>query len=280
MADSSIMNSEDVLQQINEQTSQLVEGGGQEEAVEEEVLAPVEEESQETVGEETQETSEQEQAQEETKEASEAEEQTESSLRIKYKGKDIEIPKEKIVEYAQKGYRYEEKVKELKDQFQQQVPKSEQIDFSKIDEEFVAELQKSPVKTLMQFTKTILESTEKERTEQRKVDRAIEKEFSANVPIWDAIREEYQDYRSAGHDPATALKLAQGDFFTSQYFESKQKGVEEGVHKQILKQKAAIPSSSKKGATTSEPSLKDIKGMTSTDLAKAMGIPYVKHPDW
>lgn len=145
----------------------------------------------------------------------------------------------------------------------------------------MSELQKSPVKTLMQFTKTVLESSEKERMQQRKVDRAIEREFSTNIPMWDAIRDDYQDYRSEGYDPATALKLAQGDFFTTQYFDSKQKGREEGEKKANLKMKAAIPTGSKKGASvTAAPDAKELSKMSSSEMAKALGLSFIKHPDW
>ena len=278
MADSSQGNSsDDILKQIQEQTSNLEEGVVQDDAVEEE-LAPQEEEAEETVEEQPDETTQEEEA---TQTETETEEKAEPPLRIKYKGKEVDIPTEKIREYVQKGYRYEEKVQELNKQHQT-TQKDDQIDFAKIDEEFVSELQKSPVKTLMQFTKTILDSTEKERAGQRKVDRAIEKEFSANIPMWDAIREDYQDYRSEGYDPSTALRLAQGDFFTSQYFESKQKGVEEGEKKATLKLKAKIPGGNKKQAAATQNSLseQDLAKMSSTDLAKALGLKFVKHPDW
>lgn len=274
MADSSTMNSSDILKQIQEQTSNL-ETGEPTEELEAQPFEAQEEETQEQAAEQPEETS-----QEATQAESQPEPENEPPLRIKYKGREVEIPPEKIKEYVQKGYRYEEKVQELKTKT---IPatQSEQIDFSKLDEEFVAELQKSPVKTLMQFTKTVFDSTEKERMSQRKVDRAIEKEFAANIPMWDAIREDYQDYRSEGHEPSTALKLAQGDFFTSQYFDSKQKGVEEGEKKAILKQKAKIPTGGKKGVSpTTELSEKDLRKMSSSDLAKALGLTFVKHPDW
>jgi hypothetical protein len=268
-------SSNDVLKEIMEQTSNL-EQGGQVEETEETVSVQGEQETQPEV-EQLQETS----PQEETQEASPQEEAEEQPpMRIKYRGKEVDIPADKIREYVQKGYRYEDKVKELNAQLRQPA-QSEQIDFTKLDEEFVSELQKAPVKTLMQFTKTILDSSEKERAQQRRIDRAIEKEFSANIPMWDAIREDYQDYRSEGYDPATALKLAQGDFFAFQYFDSKQKGIQEGEKKAVLKQKAAIPSGSKKAATLGQiPSEKDLRTMSSSELAKALGIPFVKHPDW
>lgn len=277
MADSSTMtSSDDVMKEIMEQTNQLAEGGGQEEATEE--LAPTEEQTEEAVEEQSAETSEQ---TEETQQTSEAETKTETPLRIKYKGREVDIPDEKIREYVQKGYRYEEKVRELNDQFRTK-GSDEPVDFAKIDEEFVSELQKSPVKTLMQFTKTILDATDRDRQQQRKVDRAIEKEFSANIPMWDAIKEDYQDYRSEGHAPNVALKLAQGDFFQSRFFDSKQKGIEEGAKKQAMKQKAQIPSGSKKAAVAGSTNLseKDLANMTSDQLAKALGLTFVKNPGW
>ena len=276
MADTTQMtSSDDVLKEIMVETSKLAEGGEQEVVTEE--LAPTEEQTEEAVEEQSAETSEQ---TEETQQTSETEEDVKPPLRIKVKGKEVDIPDDKIREYVQKGYRYEEKVKELNDQFKVK-GSDEPVDFAKIDEEFVSELQKSPVKTLMQFTKTILDSTDRERQQQRKVDRAIEKEFSANIPMWDAIKENYQDYRSEGHAPNVALRLAQGDFFQTKFLDSKQKGIEEGAKKQALKQKAQIPSGNKKAAAVgNDLSLKDINNMTSAELAKALGLTFVKTPGW
>ena len=74
MADSSTMtSSDDVMKEIMEQTNQLAEGGGQEEATEE--LAPTEEQTEEAVEEQSAETSEQ---TEETQQISEAETKTET----------------------------------------------------------------------------------------------------------------------------------------------------------------------------------------------------------
>lgn len=277
MADTTNMtSSDDVLKEIMVETSKLANGGEQKETEE---FAPTEGETYETEEEQSAETSGQ--AEEETEQTSETEEEVKPPLRIKVKGKEVDIPHDKIKEYVQKGYRYEEKVRELNEQFRGKVS-NEPIDFEKIDEEFVSELQKSPVKTLMQFTKTILDTTEKERQQQRKIDRAIEKEFSANIPMWDVIKDDYHDYRSEGYDPATALKLAQGDFFQSQYFDSKQKGIEEGAKKQALKQKAQIPSGSKKGTALDSANLsgKDIQNMTSDQLAKALGLRFIRNPGW
>ncbi len=169
-------------------------------------------------------------------------------MRIKYNGKEIDIPAEKIREYVQKGYRVEEKLRELKEKEAELTSKGQvgEVDFSKIDEDFVAELQKSPVRTLMQFTKTILETTEKERQQQRKFERTFERDFFANL-----------------------------------YLESKQKGIDEGVKKQTLKQKAQIPSGNKKGSTPTEmPSMKDIKNMTSDQMAQALGLKFTKNAGW
>jgi hypothetical protein len=282
MADSSTMTSSDILKEIEEQTSQLVEGGVQEE-VQEEVLAPVEEESQETATEETQETSEQTQAIEETQETLATEEQTETPLRIKYKGKEIDVPAEIIREYVQKGYRVEEKLRELKEKEAELTSKGQvgEVDFSKIDEDFVAELQKSPVRTLMQFTKTILETTEKERLQQRKFDRTFEREISASLPHWEAIKDGYHEYKDEGYDHKTSVAMAERDFFANLYLESKQKGIDEGVKKQTLKQKAQIPSGNKKGSTPTEmPSMKDIKNMTSDQMAQALGLKFTKNAGW
>lgn len=281
MADTTQMtSSDDILKEIMVETSKLADGGEQEE-IQEENLAPVEEESQEAETEETQETSEVQP--EETQETSEIEEQTETPLRIKYKGKEIDVPAEKIREYVQKGYRVEEKLRELKEKEAELTSKGQvaEIDFSKIDEDFVAELQKSPVKTLMQFTKTILETTEKERQQQRKFDRTFEREISASLPHWEAIKDGYHEYKDEGHDHKTSVAMAERDFFANLYLESKQKGIDEGVKKQTLKQKAQIPSGNKKGSTPIDmPSMKDINNMTSDQMAKALGLIFTKNPGW
>jgi hypothetical protein len=278
-ADSSDLNSADIMQQIREQTSNLETGEPQEETITEEFEVqgeteeqPVEEQPVETV-----------QAEAETEQVSEAQAAAEEALRIKYKGKDVDIPSEKIKEYVQKGYRMEERERELREKekslMAQQQP--QQVDYNKINEDFVKQLQENPVATLMQFTKMVNETTEQERKQQRKMDKALEKDMAANIPHWDAIQDAYRDYRDEGYDPKMSLALSEADFWKYLALESKQKGVQEGEKKTILKQKAIIPGGNKKGASLNEsPSVKDIGNMTSSDLAKSLGLKYVKHPDW
>jgi len=281
MADSSTMNSEDILQQINEQTSELEEGEVQEESLEE--LEPQREQAEETAEEEVRETSGE--IQEETKETSEVASPLEDLRRIKYKGKDIELPEEKLKEYIQKGYKVEETLRELKEKERELAMKAQQfqsVDKTKLNDDFVRQLQESPLETLVQLNKITYEQARQEEIQQRKLDRALEREMRKNLPHWEAISDAYHEYKDEGHDHKTALLLAERDMFANLYIESKQKGVMEGEKKAALKQKAQIPASSKRGETLNEriPSMKDLQNMTSDQLMKALGLKITRHPDW
>ena len=276
-------SSEDILKQIQEQTSKL-EAAKSEETTEEEVVEAQEEKETETQEEQQAETSEEveETAEEETKTESKAKTEAEPSYRIKYKGREVEIPPDKVKDYIQKGYRVEEKLKELNEKEKSLMADMEKADFSKMNEEFVKNLQDNPLGTLMQSFKVMREVERGEEKRQRKIDRAFEKDMSENLPHWNAIQDAYHEYRDEGFDPNIAVAKAERDFFASLYLESKQKGVEEGEKKAALKQKAVIPGGSKKGATVTPGTLtaKDIKSMTSDQMAKALGLKIVKHPDW
>ena len=107
-ADSSEMNSADVMQQIREQTSDLVTGEVQEEETTTEFQAEQEVQGEEEQPEETTEE------QVETTQEAEPQVQPETDRRIKVDGREIEIPPEKVKEYLQKGFKFEEKMRELK----------------------------------------------------------------------------------------------------------------------------------------------------------------------
>ena len=275
IADSSEMNSADVLQQIREQTSDLATGESQEETETQDFEVQAEQETQEEE-EQPEETTQE----VETEQEAEPQAQPETDRRIKVDGKEIEIPPEKVKEYLQKEYKFEERMRELKEKEKELAGKTqESIDYSKLNEEFVKQLQDNPVQTLMQFTKMVNETAEQERARQRKMDKALEREMATTIPHWDAISDGYHDRRDEGHDHQTAVALAERDLFINLYLESKQKGVQEGEKKAVLKQKAIIPGGNKRG-DSGPPDVKDIKTMTSSDMAKALGMKFTKHPDW
>jgi hypothetical protein len=56
--------------------------------------------------------------------------------------------------------------------------------------------------------------------------------------------------------------------------------VKEGEKKAAMKLKAVIPSGEKKGATQGNVTVEDTKKMTSEQLAKALNLKVIKHPDW
>ena len=172
-------------------------------------------------------------------------------------------------------------MRELKEKEKELVGKvQEPIDYSKLNEDFVKQLQENPVQTLMQFTKMVNETAEQERARQRKMDKALEREMATTIPHWNAISDGYHDRRDEGHDHQTAVALAERDLFINLYLESKQKGVQEGEKKAILKQKAIIPGGNKRGDSGASSDAGDVKNMTSSEMAKAMGFKFTKHPDW
>jgi hypothetical protein len=152
-------------------------------------------------------------------------------------------------------------------------------DFTKLNEDFVKQLQENPVATLLQFTKMVNETSEQERVRQRKMDKALEREMASSIPHWNEISDSYHDRRDEGHDHQTAVALAERDLFINLYLESKQKGVQEGEKKAILKQRAIIPGGNKRG-DSGTPDVKDMRNMTSSEMAKALGMKFTKHPDW
>jgi hypothetical protein len=274
MADSSNVNSEDILQQINEQTNQLAEA------------EPEVEETQEVQGEQVEEGVEEqpvETSQEETEQEAETQAETGQPLRIKFNGKEIDIPPEKIKEYVQKGYKVEDTLHKLKQEREKISTKQEPFDFTKANEDFVRQLQENPLATLMQFNKMTYEQVKTEEKEQRKFDRKFEREMASSIPHWNAIQESYHDYRDEGNDHKTSVALAEADFFKTLYLGSKQEGVKEGVQKATLKQKAVMPSGGKKATVLDQgtPSVKDIQNMTSDQMLKNFfGGKVITNPNW
>jgi ribosomal protein S16 len=278
MADSSNVNSEDILQQISEQTNQLAEAEPEVEETQVEVQGEQVEEGAEEQPVET--------SQEETEQEAEAQAETVTPMRIKYKGKEVDIPAEKIREYVQKGYKVEDTLRQLKEKEREITTKAggnEPFDFSKANEDFVRQLQENPLGTLMQFNKMTYEQVKTEEVRQRKLDRQFEREMSATIPHWNAIADTYHEYRDEGKEPEIAVALAEADFFKNLYLESKQAGVREGVQKATLKQKAVMPSGGKKATVLDQgtPSVDDISRMTSDQiLQKHFGGKVYKNPNW
>lgn len=281
-ADTSAMNSEDVLQQIKEETSRLAEGTGEPVNLQEELQT--EEEPQgdqaevQAQDEQTEETS----GEEETTQSQTDEEVLEELRRIKYRGKEIVLPKDlsKLKEYIQKGYKVEDTIHQIR---QQNQPATQDIDFSRLDEEIQNQVAKEGLtKTLLTFTQTVIEAKERERSEQRKVDKLVERDMQKNVPHWDAIVDTYREYREQGLPYEAALAKSEADLFKRLWMTSTETGVREGAKKQQLKDQAKIPSGAKKGTVGMERTVspKDVEKMTSEELLKYMGLEVVKHPQY
>lgn len=280
MTDSSEVKSTDVLSQIMEQTSQLEVGDPANEGMTEISFDGAEQDA--SGSEEQAEDTSQTPPGEETVSDSGTTRISEELRRIKYYGREVVIPEDKVKEYLQKGYRVEEKMKELNEKerlLAEQTP--ENVNMEQLEAEFVKSLSQKPLTTMLQLTKMVNEQAEANRKKQASFDRKIESELASNIPHWDAIKGSYHSYREEGLDPKVAVALAESDLFKSLYLEASEQGIKEGAKRQSLKEKAVFPDGSKKGSTSGgQLSQNDLKKMSSNDLAKAMGIPFKKYADW
>lgn len=274
MADSSMNSSDDVLKQISEQTSGLEEGTGEPEYIEQE--EPTEEIVEEEELGQPEETGEP-----ETPPEPETEPEKEPLYKVKANGEEREYTLDQLKKLASMGVDYNKKMHEIKEQKQKSTP-NQPMDWDKFNKVFVDELQANPGQTMGEFVKTVFTSLKQEEMEQRKMDKAIEKELSGSLDNWGDIKDAYRDYRDEGYDPQTALMYADRDFWKSVALRTKERGLAEGEKKAILKQKASIPSGNKKGSTpTDMPDLKDMKNMTSDQILKAaFGGKIVRNPNW
>ncbi len=166
-ADTSKATSEELKKQLMEETSKM------------EAEAPeVNEETEETVEVETEES------EESTKEETPKEEQAteekpkkkEEFHRIVVEGKEEEIPYEKLKEYAQKGRCLEREMAKLKAEKAKVPVAGPQIpqDFSKINEQFVENLQKDTFGTMVQFYQTARNLEKQQEQEVKRLDKEFE----------------------------------------------------------------------------------------------------------
>lgn len=194
--------------------------------------------------------------------------------KLKVEGREEEVDYEKLIQYAQKGRHYEKemsKLKEEKERLSKQTstgaPQMPSMD--KINEQFVESLSKDAFGTLANFYRMARENEKQIEAQERQVDKEFEREKKVELPHWEAINSLYRDFRDLGYDRDRALMAAERDFFMTQYTKAKSSGVQEGVTKSKLKQKAEIPSGEKKSKpSTAIPTLEEASKMTSADIAK------------
>ena len=274
-ADSSKATSDDLKKQIMEQTSKLAEEPEVEET--QEVVEAETEESEESTEEET--TSE-----EKVETSKEKPEKKEELHKIIVEGKEEELPYEKMKEYAQKGRYLEREMAKLKAERetiktgQQQTVYQTPQDFSKINEQFVENLQKDTFGTMVQFYQTARNLEKQQEQEQKRLDKEFESD-KRELPHYKAVKPFYDEFKDLGHSRETAWAMAEADFWKDYAFKMTDKTRAETEKKVRLQKKAEMPVGEKKTKeTTSLPSDKDLSKMTSAEIKKY--LKYVKHPDW
>ncbi len=214
------------------------------------------------------------------------------SVKLKVEGKDVEIPEEKMLEYAQKGYHYEKKMADLKTQKEELerlksqptqptlMQQASQFTPEQIKEELIKRLNDDPGGTLFSMIEARFQA-DKEQTKQERIAE-LEFDLSKNESasdVWKAIKPKYETFRAMGETRETAFLKAENDHFKSLYVNAKTVGIKEGQEKEKLKRAAQIPGAeraSHKGAGKI-PSDAEIRKMSSAELLKF--IPVLEAPD-
>lgn len=273
------MTSTELEQLLNEQTSAIVP----------EVEAEATEETQVVEEQSTEETP----PQEETTEETMVPETGMKSVKLKVEGKEVEIPEEKMLEYAQKGYHYEKKMADLKSQREELdrlksqpaqptlLQQAQQFTPEQIKEELIKRLNDDPGGTLFAMMEARLQA-DKEQTRQ---ERIAELEFDLNKneaapDVWKAIKPKYDTFRAMGESRETAFLKAENDYFKSLYVNAKTVGMKEGQNKEKLKMAARIPGAERASQAKGSgkmPSDAEIRKMTSAELLKY--LPMQESPD-
>lgn len=276
-------SSDDILKQIQEQTSKVVASNqiGPEDQGLAEALEHPDADRAVATEEETAEPSEQQPTEEPTLKG-----EKDTLYKIKVDGKEKELTLDQLIAAAQKGDRFETKMAEVKkmeaelrDRATTQQVQQQPFDWKKLDEEIVSKLQESPGRALMEFY-TQMRTVEREN---EKLEKRADREFESDkkeLPHWGAVKPLYESYRELGYDREKAFFAAEAEFWRSSVTTLREKALSEGEKKAALKQKAVLPSGEKKGASQGAVTPEEAHKMTSEQLAKALNLKVVKHPDW
>lgn len=272
VADSSLdtLSSADLKKQLDEQTSNLEEAEPEE--TEEAEAVEQTEETEEEATEET--TSEEEETTEEPPPKKKRDPKEEKLYKLKVEGKEELVPESKVIEYAQKG-RFLERERQKQKEELERLRKTEQppqsFDKTKINEEFLKELQEDAFGTLVKFGNTLFEQREGQTREERRAERKFQSEMETEVPYWKDLRPIYEEFRDMGHEKNAAFAMAEADYLKALLVRSREKGLSEGASKAKLKSKAVLPTGEKrtKGVASSTlPSEAELEKMTSAQMRK------------
>jgi len=264
------MSSEDLKQLLAEQTSALVTEANSEVVATEElpsqtVIPPTEEEPapQETPS--------------ETKSEPEA-----KTVKLKVEGKEVEIPEDKVLEYAQKGFHYEKKMADVKNQraelerLKSEHPAPSPSPFT--PDQIKAELAKrfetveTAIPTIIEMINAGIENRENMSKQERIADLQFDIDKTADVPHWPAIKTSYERMRLLGESRESAFLKAENDYFRTLYVNAHKAGVKEGTDKAKLKEAADLPGGGKRETTVAReqtgPTDAQLRSMSSAELAK------------
>jgi len=211
------------------------------------------------------------------------------TVKLNVEGKEIEVPEDKLLDYAQQGYHYNQKMEALKKQRaelekikepEKAATPSTQYTPAQIREELIRRLNENPEETLVQLTNAVIDARENVSKTERRQDLEFEVQKTESVPHWDQIKDRYKFFREMGDNREMAFLKADNDYFKTLYVSAKARGIEEGRKKTELKAKADIPGGQSKTRppTTKEPSEEELAKMSSSELAKL--LPKHTVADW
>lgn len=277
--ESSANLSSDQMKQQIEQT----EVEGEETAVVAEEAEAVEATPEESLTEQ-EETSQAEETTPEVKEETKAE----KLYKLKVKGKEVEVPEDKLINLAQMGEDYNLKMASLKkweEELQQKASAQTATPFGnmpveKVNEFLIEELNKNPAMTLVNLNNMLNENREAQAREQKKAEREYKNKMAETFgDLWHAIKPMYEDYREDGQSREAAFAMARADFYQDIANRALSKGMEKGKKKAEARMKAEIPSGTKKTKiSTGLPTPEQSKKMSSKEMAKY--LKRFQNPGW